>query len=271
MAKIFIKGQDEPIQFDDKHFDAVNGAFADYLEGKGDTAVKLPDQTVRASQIKRVVRDVREKVEIELAAEEVKEFEKELEEYCAAAERDLGEPPYDLSKWGDEPYWRRNKARLATPPKQPLKAPQTSDAPEMVSVSETIQNSSPAMRSEAEERIHGDLHPVFTVSNNLLGLVHFGIVKYAEEQRAIIHSGGGYGWSIQNHGDHHANIAPYTEFRRKFDAVLDLRGRRQYAKAQEAKRLAESAGIVSQALKEPEPTPYQKGEVDAPNPDDIPF
>lgn len=271
MALLYIKGQDEPIHFDDKHFEAVNQLFSEYLDGKGDAAVKLPDQTVRASNIKRVQRERKAKEEIEIASEEVKAFEKELEEYCAGAERDLGEPPYDLAKWGGEPYWRRNKARLATPPQTPVNAPQTGDAPEMVSVSETIQNSSPMRRSEAEEQIHGDLHPVFTVSNNLLGLVHFGIVKYAEEKGAIKHSGGEYGWSILNHGDQHAIITPYTEFRKKFDAVLDLRGRRQYAKAQEAKARAASTGVVAQALAQPAETPYQKGETDAPNPDDIPF
>lgn len=261
MALLFIKGQEEPIHFDDKHFEMVNELFTDYLEGRGDGAVRLPDQTIRSSQIKRVQRERREAADVALEVEEVKAFEKELEAYCAAATAALPPVPpgteHDLSHWGKDTHWRRIRiARERAALQKPPEAPSSSEVPNVASVADKLPQIAPQGAEEAERPRSPYLDPIFTVNNNILGLVHFGIVKYCEEKQILIHSGEMYGWSIFDHGADKAVITPYIEFNRKFEAVRDLRRRRLYAKEKEAEELAQGTGVASETLREPEQIPF---------------
>ena len=283
MALLFIKGQDEPIHFDDKHFDLVAQAQKDYLEKRGDTQVRLNEfDVISASQIKRVQRERKRTEDTQLEAQEVKDFEKDLDAFCKAVEKELD--PEKLSYYGAP--LSHGKDDIAP---DALQAPQSAGDLGMTPVSDLVPNSiggsTPARNPGGSRR--------FLVRNNILGIVHFGIVRYCEENQILIRSGDAYGWSVYDHGIDRADVAFYTGFIKKWDAVLQLRGRRHFAREQErkeleAKRIAESKGVVSVALREnlpageplytqPEPPapapahmPYPSYP-DEPRPEDIPF
>lgn len=82
MALIYIKGEDEPIRFDDKFYSQVVEIFENYVNKKGDGLVTIHGQAIKASLIKRVVPGfgAAEK-RSEMTNAECRAFEKELEPF----------------------------------------------------------------------------------------------------------------------------------------------------------------------------------------------
>lgn len=82
MALIYIKGEDEPIRFDDKFYPQVMEIFTNYVDKKGDGLVTVHGQAIKASLIKRVVPGLGSHEErAKMTNDECRAFGKELEPF----------------------------------------------------------------------------------------------------------------------------------------------------------------------------------------------
>jgi len=72
-------------------------------------------------------------------------------------------------------------------------------------------------------------NPYF-VRNELFGVVHFAVVKFAEKESAILRTKRG-DWCIANHswGGEKADVSIYISFMAKYEALQSLIGRRAFA------------------------------------------
>ena len=123
----------------------------------------------------------------------------------------------------------------------------------MVPVSDILPISSPETPQVANNG--------YLVSNNILGRVHFGIVKYCEENRILVHTGTLYMWAVLNHSDQEAVVTPFVDFMKKWEAVQDLRSRREFARKKELESIANASGVVKDSLKKITSDLHQENEI----------